>query len=136
MFKWCCALFFLGLFHKETVSLEVTVSGFPSNKGQAYVALFNSSETFPSYGKQLKGKIVDIEQLKCKVSFTNLTPGSYAIAVYHDVNKNDKLDKNVLGMPTESYGFSNNARATFSAPSYQEAKVSCLKDKSINIVVK
>jgi uncharacterized protein (DUF2141 family) len=39
-------------------------------------------------------------------------------------------------MPTESYGFSNNARATFSAPSYQDAKVSCTKDKSINITVK
>jgi uncharacterized protein (DUF2141 family) len=57
MFKWCCALLLVGLFNKETVSLEVNVSGFPSNKGQAYVALFNSSETFPSYGKQLKGKI-------------------------------------------------------------------------------
>ena len=112
------------------------MSGFPSNKGQAYVALFNSSETFPSYGKQLKGKIVEISQLKCKVTFANLNSGSYAIAVYHDVNKNDKLDKNVLGMPTESYGFSNNARATFSAPSYQDAKVPCSKDKSINITVK
>ena len=136
MLKWFFASVLLALLHKENVSLEVKVSGFPSNKGQAYVALFNSSETFPSYGKQLKGKIVEIDQLKCKVTFTNLSPGSYAIAVYHDVNKNDKLDKNVLGMPTESYGFSNNARATFSAPSYQDAKVSCTKDKAINITVK
>jgi uncharacterized protein (DUF2141 family) len=136
MLKWFFASVLFALLHKETVSLEVNVSGFPSNKGQAYVALFNSSETFPSYGKQLKGKIVEISQLKCKVTFANLNSGSYAIAVYHDVNKNDKLDKNVLGMPTESYGFSNNARATFSAPSYQDAKVSCTKDRSINITVK
>ncbi len=136
MLKWFFASVLFALLHKETVSLEVNVSGFHSNKGQAYVALFNSSETFPSYGKQLKGKIVEISQLKCKVTFANLNSGSYAIAVYHDVNKNDKLDKNVLGMPTESYGFSNNARATFSAPSYQDAKVSCTKDKSINITVK
>jgi uncharacterized protein (DUF2141 family) len=136
MLKWFFASVILALLHKENVSLEVKVSGFPSNKGQAYVALFNSSETFPSYGKQLKGKIVEISQLKCKVTFANLNSGSYAIAVYHDVNKNDKLDKNVLGMPTESYGFSNNARATFSAPSYQDAKFSCTKDKSINITVK
>ena len=136
MLTWFFASVLFALLHKETVSLEVKVSGFPSNKGQAYVALFNSSETFPQYGKQLNGKIVAIDQLKSKVTFTNLSPGSYAIAVYHDVNKNDKLDKNVLGMPTESYGFSNNARATFSAPSYQDAKVSCTKDKSINITDK
>ncbi len=136
MLTWFFASVLLSLLDKETVSLEVKVSGFPSNKGQAYVALFNSSETFPQYGKQLNGKIVAIDQLKSKVNFTNLSPGSYAIAVYHDVNKNDKLDKNVLGMPTESYGFSNNARATFSAPSYQDAKVSCTKDKTINITVK
>lgn len=129
----CCLLCLLGT---ETLTVKVNVSGFSSNKGQAYVALFNTSESFPTYGKQLIGKIVEIQDQACTVSFGNLAKGSYAVAVYHDLNKNKKLDKNLFGMPTESYGFSNNARATFSAPSFNDAKIECNKDRSINIQVK
>jgi len=134
--KWVflvCLPWFLA---REPLTLKVSVTGFNSNKGQAFVALFNTSESFPTYGEQLIGKIVNIQDRACTVSFSNLTQGYYAVAVYHDANKNMKLDRNLFGMPTECYGFSNNARATFSAPSYQEAKISCLKDKSINILVK
>jgi len=134
--KWTIIFSLLWLLSAESLTIKVNVSGFPSNKGQAYVALFNSSESFPTYGKQLIGKIVEIQDRSCTVSFSNLAKGSYAVAVYHDVNKNKKLDKNLLGMPTESYGFSNNARATFSAPSFNEAKIDCTKDRSINIQVK
>jgi uncharacterized protein (DUF2141 family) len=128
-----CLLCFLSA---EPISIKVNVSGFPSNKGQAYVALFNTTESFPIYGEQLSGKIVQIQDQSCTVSFNNLAKGSYAVAVYHDVNKNKQLDKNLFGMPTERYGFSNNARATFSAPSFNEAKIDCTKDRSINIQVK
>ena len=34
--------------------------------------------------------------------------GEYAITLYHDENGNEKLDKNVFGIPKERYGFSNN----------------------------
>lgn len=136
MLKWFC-LGLLGFFsHKDTVDLAVHVSGFSSNSGQAYVAIFNKSEDFPNYGNQYRGKIVHIKDKQCKISFSQLTPGSYAVAVYHDQNLNNQLDKNILGIPTESYGFSNNARGTFSAPSFSEAKVQCFKNKTTHIVVK
>ena len=48
----------------------------------------------------------------------------YAIAVYHEVNGNGKLDKNFLGIPTEGYGFSNNARGTFGPPNFNDTAVS------------
>lgn len=118
------------------VDLTVKVNGFPSNTGQAYVALFNSEASFPSYGRQYQGQIVEIDKQTCKVTFKDLPPGRYAVAVYHDINKNKKLDKNVLGMPTESYGFSNNARNTFSAPSFADAAVNCSKTQAISIFVK
>jgi len=134
--KWLFLVCLPWLLAREPLTLKVRVTGFNSNKGQAFVALFNTSESFPTYGEQLIGKIVNIQDRVCTVSFSDLTQGYYAVAVYHDANKNMKLDRNLFGMPTECYGFSNNARATFSAPSYQEAKISCLKDKSINILVK
>ncbi len=42
--------------------------------------------------------------------FTDVAPGKYAIRLMHDENDNGKLDTNLVGMPTEGYGFSNNPR--------------------------
>lgn len=44
------------------------------------------------------------------LSFPGIAPGRYAVMVMHDENGNGKLDSNMLGMPTEGYGFSNNPR--------------------------
>lgn len=129
--------FFLGLLVTSApVDLTVKVNGFPSNSGQAYVALFNSESSFPSYGQQYMGMVVKINNNTCKVLFKGIPSGRYAVAVYHDSNKNKILDKNMLGIPTEAYGFSNNARNTFSAPSFSDASVNCYKTQFISINVK
>jgi len=61
----------------------------------------------------------------CSSSTVWTTPplfrGSYALAVFHDLNANEVLDKNVVGMPAEPYGFSNNARNAIGPPSIREA---------------
>jgi uncharacterized protein (DUF2141 family) len=69
-------------------------------------------------------------------TFKDLLQGDYAFAIYHDENKNSKLDKNMLGVPTEYYGFSNNARRTFSAPSFQESSFDLNKDVKQTIGLK
>lgn len=48
--------------------------------------------------------------------------GSYTLALYLDQNKNNRLDKGLLGQPLEPYAFSNNARATFSEPSLADQR--------------
>ena len=51
-----------------------------------------------------------------------LTPGIYAVAVFHDENLNDIFDQGIFGIPLENYGFSNDARGFFSAPDFEDAK--------------
>ena len=41
---------------------------------------------------------------------------------YQDVNSNDKTDSNFLGIPTEPYGFSLNARPFLSKPSFNDTR--------------
>ena len=117
-------------------SLSITINGFSSNEGKASVAIYRDSDDFPGAKSQYKGKIVAIENKKAIVIFENLPKAKYAAAVYHDKNKNGILDKNMFGVPTEKYGFSNNARETFSAPSFESAAVNLDKNKSIAIFVK
>ncbi|MBK8497596.1 MAG: DUF2141 domain-containing protein [Flavobacteriales bacterium] len=51
----------------------------------------------------------------------DLVPGVYAIKIFHDVNNNGELDTNWLGIPTEPYGFSNDAMGTFGPPAFKDA---------------
>ncbi|MFN5292610.1 MAG: DUF2141 domain-containing protein [Flavobacteriia bacterium] len=126
------SLAFLGV----TYDLEVQVEGIPNTKGTLFIGLFNSSATFPNYGKQYKGVVVTHEGKSHVYKFKNLPKDTYALAIYHDENKNGKLDKNLFGAPTEAYGFSNNARETFSAPSFEAAKVVLDRDKKCQIRIK
>ena len=55
-------------------------------------------------------------------TFEELAPGRYAVAVYHDVNGNGRLDTVPPGLPTEPYGFSNDV-GRFRPPSFDAALV-------------
>ena len=58
-----------------------------------------------------------------QVAFAQLPPGRYAVIVIHDQNDDGRLDANALGVPTEGYGFSKDARGFLSAPSFDAAAV-------------
>jgi uncharacterized protein (DUF2141 family) len=54
--------------------------------------------------------------------FSGIPKGTYGISAFHDENENGKLDTNFVGMPTEDYCASRNARGTFGPPSFEDAK--------------
>ena len=54
--------------------------------------------------------------------FRKVPKGLYGISAYHDENSNEKLDTNFVGMPTEDYCASRNARGIFGPPSFDDAK--------------
>ncbi|MBU2018204.1 MAG: DUF2141 domain-containing protein [Bacteroidetes bacterium] len=117
-------LFFQFIFAVETNStVTLKVQGIESIKGNIRIGIYDSSSTFPKEGKQMKGIVAKVESKYQSISFDLPSGKKYAFAVFHDINGNDKMDKNLMGIPTENYGFSNNARATFSAPSFSDAAV-------------
>lgn len=65
--------------------------------------------------------VIKIRKAQARCDFEDIPPGTYAMAVVHDENMNGKLDTNWLGIPTEGYGFSNNAKAVLSAPPFSDA---------------
>ncbi len=110
---------------KDAGNLTVTVSGFKNDKGQLRIALFNSEETYSDKGEPIKPFINSYATIKDKKAtwvFENIPLGEYAIKCYHDENGNNKMDKNFLGIPEESYGFSNNAKGSLGMPDYEKAK--------------
>ena len=128
------SLLFLLSTPKSNISIEI--KGIPNEKGNIFIALFRQKDDFPTFGKQYIGKIIPVTGKKMSYTFETLAEGKYAIAIFHDENKNGKLDKNYLGIPTEAYGFSNNARRAFSAPSFEEAELNLKSDLNTTITLK
>ena len=124
------------LMESKTHQLTIEIKNIPTTKGNLFIGLYQPKNEFPVFGKQYIGKVVPVSGKTMTYTFKDLPQGDYAFAIYHDENKNGKLDKNMLGVPTEYYGFSNNARRTFSAPSFEEARFDLKKDVKQTIVIK
>ena len=60
--------------------------------------------------------------------------GTYAVAVFQDIDRNKDLKTNFIGLPQEPIGFSNDARIRFGPPSFNDAQFKIERDK--NIVLK
>ncbi len=120
----------------KTHKLSIHISGISKIKGSLFIAIFRATDDFPVFGKQFKGIVKEVEGKSQNYTFDDLPEGEYALAIYQDENRNKILDKNLLGIPTEIYGFSNNARRNFSAPSFQEAKFKLNKDLQQTVFLK
>ena len=103
--------------------LSVEIHGLRSNKGNIHIAVYNTPETFPDSDGMIQEAQIPITSLKAEHRFTDLAPGAYAIATYHDENANDDFDTNFIGLPLEGYAFSNDARVFFGPPGFDSARI-------------
>ncbi|MFX0201916.1 MAG: DUF2141 domain-containing protein [Candidatus Hodarchaeota archaeon] len=110
--------FFASLAYAQSGTITVEILGIKEIKGQISIGLYNKSDDFPETGKAYKGVFVKVSKNTIKYTFSDIPDGDFAIAVFHDSNSNEKLDKNLFGLPKEAYAFSNNART----PSFDKAK--------------
>lgn len=56
-----------------------------------------------------------------QVEFTGVAPGRYAVQAWHDENDNGKIDRDLLGIPSEGVGFSNDPVILLGPPSFKSA---------------
>lgn len=103
-------------------TLTVFVENIAVAKGRIHVGIYKDAASFPKKKFAFAGKEVPVSAVgSLEVAIEDLAPGRYAVAVFHDMNGNGKLDTNVLGVPTEPYTFSNGAVAKWSSPGFEEA---------------
>lgn len=127
-------LFTLFSYQVLAANLTVTVENINNTSGAIHIALFTDSADFPNPSSKVGGIVLKTEQPSVTGRFSDLPEKDYAIAVFHDVNGNNKLDKNFFGIPKEPYGFSGNA-AGIGVPNFNEA-TSYIKEEDLNIVIK
>lgn len=110
-----------------TATLTVNVVGARNARGKIGVSLFRDGRGFPdtvANAFRRERVAIDPRALTAQVVWRDLEPGVYAVAVLHDENDNDRMDKNFIGIPKEGYGASNNPPKKHRAPSFEEARFS------------
>jgi uncharacterized protein (DUF2141 family) len=103
--------------------IHLRVLDIRNSTGTVACALFESAEGFPVdfLRSATNIMVIKVRNTHARCDFEDIPPGTYALGVIHDENMNGKLDLNAFGMPKEGYGFSNDAKAGFGAPSFTAA---------------
>ena len=107
---------------EHTCALRVKVENIKKMEGSIKIAIYDHEDHFLSKEIRSDGKRIHSDQLE--FIFEGLGEGIYAVSLFHDKNDNDKLDANFIGIPTEPYAFSNNAKGMFGPPSFEDCKFS------------
>ena len=98
------------------------------HKGVLYAAVYDDKEVFESdkgdNSQQRPGIVGGLikEVMPGEAEGTiELEEGTYSIGFFIDKNNNEKLDTNLLGIPKEQFGFSNDVMGRFGPPSFEAA---------------
>ncbi len=103
--------------------LVLNVQNIESADGIIHIAVFNQSN-FLQEGKEILKTTAAVQKSQNqRIIIPSLPFGTYAIAIYHDVNNNGKFDKNALGIPVEPYAFSNNPKVKWRSPTFDETQI-------------
>jgi uncharacterized protein (DUF2141 family) len=128
--KWLALVALASLFgvaHADGAKIRIVVRAtqFKGTKGQAIVAVYNSSDSWLKLDRALRVSKVPIAGESIDVTFDGMDPGVYGISVIHDENENGKLDMRYFPIPgpVEGAGVSRDATATFGPPSWNDSKI-------------
>lgn len=110
----------LGAAASDEASLTVQVEGLETPQGAVMMALFATPDAWDG-GEAVAGQRVAVDGESVTIEFGALPAGEYAIRMFHDVDGDGELDMNLMGIPSEPFGFSNNARGRFGPASWEDA---------------
>ncbi|WP_221269241.1 DUF2141 domain-containing protein [Mucilaginibacter sp. X5P1] len=123
--------------YKQNKETEVKITGIRSARGQLVLAVFKDQASYDAE-KPCKTFLFDKKDLlngsltmKCE-----LEAAVYGITLVDDENGNGKIDKNLIGIPKEGFGFSNFFMEKLKKPTFDDFKVDLKSHPTIDIKVK
>lgn len=104
-------------------TIVLSAVGLESDKGKLLVLLYDREDGYPTKpDKAARRFAAPIVGKKVEFEIPALAPGEYALSLVHDENDNGRLDSNLIGIPKEPVGASNNAKGSFGPPKWKDAK--------------
>lgn len=102
--------------------VEIVIDKLRNSKGVLHLCLTREPVHFPDCKQDPRAVTRTVRAVNGPVRFTGLPPGSYAVAIFHDENRNKKLDV-FVGIPKEGFGFSRNPVVRFGAPKFRQVRI-------------
>ena len=118
----------------NAADLAITLTGIRSQDGRIMVAVYDRADAFMKPGQAIAAFDLAVRGDAMTVVLADVAPGGYAVSAYHDENGNGELDKNLIGIPTEGYGFSNGASGAFGPPDFDGAAVNATDGRAVAAV--
>jgi uncharacterized protein (DUF2141 family) len=105
-------------------TVKVNIAGFKGTEGVALIALFDSEASWRNVPKAVQVLRMKITGGTLNVEFKGVKPGTYAVQVVHDENKNNELDMRWLPYPKPKEGsaVSNDPETKSGPPKWEGAK--------------
>ncbi len=121
----------------QAQTVEVTVTGIKSEKGQIAIGVFLDEESFRKEQAYLEIQFPkkDIRDGVMTISFS-LEPGIYGLSLLDDVNSNRKMEYNFLGIPKEGFGFSDYYHTGITRPKFDDFRFTVVQDLDMKIKVR
>ena len=100
--------------------LTLVIDNLESASAPVEVSIYAPDNKFPKVDGQLKKYRFTPSGNTLTATITDLDYGQYAIATYQDLDADGKIGTNMIGIPTDPYGFSNNYKPKIKAPSFKD----------------
>ena len=111
----------------SAATIEVRVSNVAGGKGTVNVAVCDKERFLKQCAYSAS---VPAQAGETVVLIEGVPPGTWAVLAYQDENENKELDRNVIGIPKENYGFSRDAKCAFGPPSFEAAAIQVSGDRA------
>ncbi|HEX8482260.1 MAG TPA: DUF2141 domain-containing protein [Allosphingosinicella sp.] len=105
-----------------TAEIEISIEKLRSGKGDLHLCLTRRAAHFPDCKSDPGAVTRSIAATTGRIRIGGLAPGGYALAIFHDENRNRKLDM-LIGIPREGFGFSRNPVVRFGAPKFRQVLI-------------
>ncbi|MBT1443992.1 DUF2141 domain-containing protein [Shewanella sp. JM162201] len=119
----------LGSFGAAAANLTIDMTGIKELKGQLLVAVYDSAESMASGSNAFNRQIIKVNKSEHSLTLNDVPAGEYGVMVFQDLNGDNKLGRNFVGIPSEPYGFSTNPNL-MGAPEFKDIAFAVGSDDS------
>lgn len=103
-------------------SLWLTIENVQAPQGIIWVGIYDSESTYLIKEKAIISRFDVNNTGDVQLEIPELSYGTYAIALFHDINNNGELDRSFVGIPKEPYAFSKRPKSKLRLPKFDEIK--------------
>jgi len=90
----------------QTAEIQVEIQNIEGQDGRLVIGLFDNASDFKEKAHPFRASKLEISDSTVTHTFSNITVGNYAIAVFHDTNGDGKVNTKSMKIPTEGVGVS------------------------------